>query len=63
MKQLHQGLDYTLYKIYAFGGGPVYAIYVLTATLIFDALSLPGPIVFLVLGGPLMLWIAGILLY
>jgi hypothetical protein len=63
MKRLHQGLDYTLYRIYAFGGGPVYAIYVLVATYRFDALSLPGPKVFLLLGGPLILWIAGILLY
>jgi hypothetical protein len=63
MKQLHEGLDYTLYRIYAFGGVPAYATYVLVATLIFDAHNLPGPQAFLVLGGPLMLYIAGILLY
>ncbi len=63
MKRLHEGLDYTLYKIYAFGGGLVYVAYVLAATLIFDALSLPGPQTSLVLLGPLMLWFAGILLF
>ena len=63
MKQLREGWDYTLYKIYAFGGAALYVIYVLTATLIFDALSLPGPQTFLVIVAPLMLWFAGILLY
>ena len=63
MKQLHEGLDYTLYRIYAFGGVPAYAIYVLVATLIFEAHNLPGPQAFLVLGVPLMLYVAGILLY
>ena len=63
MKQLHQGLDYTLYKIYIVGGIAFYVIYVVASTLIFDALSLPGPTAFLVLGAPLMLWLAGILLY
>jgi hypothetical protein len=63
MKQLHEGWDYTLYKIYAFGGAALYVIYVLVATLIFNALSLPGPQTFLVIVTPLMLWFAGILLY
>ena len=63
MKQLHQGLDYKLYKIYIWGGLPLVVIYLFVSVLVFDALSLPGPKAFLVLGGPLMLWIAGILLY
>ena len=28
MKQLHQGLDYTLYKIYIWGGLPSLVIYI-----------------------------------
>ena len=63
MKQLHQGLDYRLYKIYVWGGLALVVIYIFVSTLIFDALSLPGPQVFLVLGGPMLLWFAGILLY
>ena len=63
MKQLHEGWDYTLYKIYAFGGAALYVIYVLVATLVFDVPGLPGTKSFLVLVAPLMLWFAGILLY
>jgi hypothetical protein len=63
MKLLHQGLDYKLYKIYIWGGASLIVVYIVASTLIFDALSLPGPKVFLVLGGPLMLWFAGIVLY
>jgi hypothetical protein len=63
MEQLHQGLDYRLYKIYIWGGLPLLVIYIVVATLVFDALDLPGPQVFLVLAGPLLLWIAGIFLY
>ena len=63
MKRLHQGLDYRLYKIYTWGGLALLVVYILVSTLVFDALSLPGPQVFLLLGGPLLLWFAGILLY
>jgi hypothetical protein len=63
MEQLHQGLDYRLYKIYIWGGLPLLVIYIFVATLVFDVLDLPGPQVFLVLAGPLLLWIAGIFLY
>jgi hypothetical protein len=63
MKRLHQGLDYRLYKIYVWGGLPLIAVQILVSTLVFDALSLRGPQAFLVLAGPLLLWLAGIFLY
>jgi hypothetical protein len=46
MKQLHEGLDYTLYKIYIGGGIAFYVVWVFVSTLVFDALSLPGPLPF-----------------
>lgn len=61
--QLHQGLDYKLYKIYVWGGLPLLVSYIFIATLVFGAHNLPGPQAFLVLGVPLMIWIAGIFLY
>jgi len=63
MKQLHEGLDYTLYKIYIVGGIASYVVWVFVSTLVFDALSLPGPLPFAMIIIPLMLWVAGILLY
>jgi hypothetical protein len=63
MKQLHQGLDYRLYKIYIWGGLPLIVAQILVSTLVFDALSLPGPQAFLLIIGPLILWFAGIVLY
>ncbi len=63
MKQLYEGLDYKLYKIYIWGGLPLIVIYIMVATLVFDVLSPPGPQSFLILITPLTLWFAGILLY
>ena len=63
MNELHQGLDYRLYKIYVWGGLFFIVVYIVVATLVFDALSLPGPRVFLWLAGPMLVWFAGILLY
>jgi len=63
VKQLHQGLDYRLYKIYIWGGLALLVVYIPVSTLVFDTLSLPGPQVFLRLFCPLMLYFAGILLY
>jgi hypothetical protein len=63
MNQLHQGLDYTLYKIYIWGGLPLVVTYIIVSVLVFDATSLPGPQAYLVIAGPLLLWFAGILLY
>jgi hypothetical protein len=63
MNQLHQGLDYTLYKIYIWGGLPLVVTYIIMSVLVFDATSLPGPQAYLVIAGPLLLWFAGILLY
>jgi hypothetical protein len=63
LKELHQGLDYRLYKIYTWGGLALIVAYIVISTLLFDALSLPGPQVFLLLAGPMLLWFAGILLY
>jgi hypothetical protein len=63
MKRLHQGLDYTLYKIYVWGGLPVIVIQILVSVLVFDAMELPTPQPFLVIMGPTLLWLAGIFLY
>jgi hypothetical protein len=63
MNQLHKGLDHKLYKVYIWGGLPSVVIYIIVSTLLFDALSLPGPKAFLVIGSPLILWFAGILVY
>jgi hypothetical protein len=63
MNQLHQGLDYKLYKVYIWGGLPLVVIYIVVSVLVFNATSLPGPQAFLVIGGPMLLWFAGILLY
>ena len=63
MKQLHEGLDYTLYKIYIVGGIALYVVWVLVSTLVLDVLSLPDPLPFFMIIVPLMLWIVGILLY
>jgi hypothetical protein len=63
LKQLHQGLDYRLYKIYIWGGLPLLVIYIAVAALILEQRNQLGPA-----GGPwilipLMLWVVGILLY
>jgi hypothetical protein len=63
MKQLHQGLDYKLYRIYIWGGLPLVVVQTLVSALVFDVLDRPGSQGFLVLLGPFMLWFAGILLY
>ena len=63
MKQLHQGLDYRLYKIYIWGGLALVVVHILVSTLVFDVLDLPNPRMFFVLLGPFLLWFAGILLY
>jgi len=63
MNQLHQGLDYKLYKIYIWGGLALIVVFIFVSVLIFDATSLPGPLPFLIIMGPVMLWFAGILLY
>jgi hypothetical protein len=63
MKQLHQGLDYKLYKIYIWGGAALIVVQILVSTLVFDALSLPGPKASRVILGPMLLWLAGIYLY
>lgn len=61
--KLHEGLDYTLYKIYIGGGIAFYVVWVFVSTIVFDALSLPGPLPFFMIIFPLMLWFVGILLY
>jgi hypothetical protein len=63
MDELHQGLDYKLYKIYIWGGLPLIVVHILVSTLVFDILDRPGSHGFLVLMGPFLLWFAGILLY
>jgi len=61
--QLHQGLDYRLYKIYIWGGLALVVVHILVSTLVFEAHGLPGPQAFRVIAGPMLLWIAGIYLY
>jgi hypothetical protein len=63
MKRLHQGLDYTLYTIYIWGGLALVVVYTVVATLVFATLSLPGPQASVRLFGPVLLYFAGILLY
>jgi hypothetical protein len=63
VKQLHEGLDYKLYKIYIWGGLPLLVIYIVVTALILERRNQLGPA-----GGPfiiipLMLWFGGILLY
>jgi len=63
LKQLHEGLDYTLYKIYVWGGLPLLVIYIVVTALILESRNqlgpAGGPLIFI----PLMLWLGGILLY
>ncbi len=62
MKQLHSGWDYTLYKVYIWGGLPLLVIYIVVVALTLDMhnlLSTAG----LFITVPLMLWVTGILLY
>jgi len=63
MTRLHEGLDYTLYRIYIVGGIAFVVIFVLVSTLIFEAHELPSPIPFLAIFAPVMLYVGGILLY
>ena len=63
MKRLHEGWDYRLYQIYIWGGLALIVVQILVSTLVFDALDLPGGQGFLVIIGPMLLWLAGILLY
>jgi len=63
LKQLHQGLDYKLYKIYIWGGLPLLVIYMVVTALILEQRNqldsaVEPPIII-----PLMLWFGGILLY
>ena len=60
---LHQGLDYKLYKIYIWGGLAAYVIYFFAAVLIFETHLQPGYPGFLILILPVMFYVAGIFLY
>ena len=63
MKQLHEGLDYKLYQIYAWGGLFLLVIYIVVTALILESRnqlgSAGGPLIII----PMMLWFGGILLY
>jgi hypothetical protein len=63
MKQMHEGLDYKLYKIYVWGGLALLVIYIVVVALVLEGRgqfgSYGGPLIFI----PLMLWFGGILLY
>lgn len=63
MKQLHQGLDYTLYKIYIWGGLPLLVIYIAVTALNLERRNQLDSAVEPRILIPLMLWFAGILLY
>ena len=63
MKQLHQGLDYTLYKIYIWGGLPLLVIYIAVVAIILERRNMLGSAVEPCIIVPVMLWVAGILLY
>jgi hypothetical protein len=63
MKPLHEGLDYTLYKVYVWGGLAAQVIYILVSVLVLDVMERPAPQPFFVIMGPTLLWVAGILLY
>ena len=63
MKQLHEGLDYKLYQIYAWGGLFSLVIYIVVTGLILESRNqlgtAGGSFIFI----PLMLWFGGLLLY
>ena len=63
MKQLHQGLDYTLYQIYVWGGLALVVTFIVVSALVFDVLDLSAPWPFFALFGPVILYVTGILLY
>jgi hypothetical protein len=63
MKQLHEGLDYTLYKIYIVAGIALIVVWVFVSTLVFNLHNLPDPQPFFFIIAPIMLWFTGILLY
>jgi hypothetical protein len=63
LKQLHQGLDYKLYKIYIWGGLPLLVVYIAVAALILERRNQLGSLGGLHIFAPLALWFAGILLY
>ncbi len=63
MKQLHEGLDYRLYKIYIWGGLALLVVYLFVSTLVFEWASLPGPQATRRIFYPVMFYVAGILLY
>jgi hypothetical protein len=63
MKQLHEGLDYTLYKIYIVAGITLIVIWTFVSTLVYDVHNLPNPQPFFIIIVPIMLWFTGILLY
>jgi hypothetical protein len=63
LKQLHEGLDYRLYKIYIWGGLPLLVIYIIVVALVLEQRNqldsaVAPPIVL-----PLIAWFCGILLY
>jgi hypothetical protein len=63
VKQLHQGWDYRLYKVYIWGGLALVVGFIVVSTLVLDGLNLPGPQRVLLLFGPIVLWFGGVLLY
>jgi hypothetical protein len=65
MKRLHEGLDYSLYQIYIWGGLASVVAYLVVTTLRMEARTLTSQYqgVFPRLLAPVMIYVAGILLY
>jgi hypothetical protein len=63
MKQLHEGLDYKLYKIYIWGGLPLLVVYIVVTALILERRNQLDSAVEPVIIIPVILWVSGILLY
>ena len=62
MTRLHEGCDYQLYKIYAWGGLFALVIHIFVSLLVFDVDSQPDLALYVVVG-PITLWVLGILAY
>jgi hypothetical protein len=63
MKQLHQGLDYRLYRIYIWGGLALLVAYLIFTVLRMEISTWQDQQLFLRLLAPIMVYVAGILLY
>ncbi len=63
MKRLHQGFDYTLYKVYVWGGLAALVIYTVVVAIKLDQRNMLETVGMVYIILPLMGWVGGILLY